>query len=421
MKIQNFFTALILFFAVHLSNASAQEIINDVATMGPGNIDMIFYSLENGAASSIDATTWDISFDTFSMSSTSIRINGAQGSQLFLLGGLETWDDAASVNLEELEVLYNDPTDWGLGAYSQNGDGVFNVGWGLYDVVTHIVTGDKVFILQLPNGEVKKTKIVSLVNNIYTFIHANLDGTSETEVIVDKNNYTNKNSVYYSFESNEVLDLEIDYNDWDFMFCKYIQDLGDEFYYPITGCLINRYATSQKVEGLNDPFYEGTFSPELMSDITSSIGYDWKSYNQNAGSYELVEDRCYFVTTANGAVWRLVFTMYSGSATGEIGMGMILEQASAISVNDFPNTLSKLDVQIYPNPASANDNLTVEVNLTSCYSVTLYNSIGAITSHTLANHSGDNVVLNFTDLQAGLYIVEINNDTSTIRKQLIIQ
>ena len=132
MKIQNFFTALILFFAVHLSNASAQEIINDVATMGPGNIDMIFYSLENGAASSVDATTWDISFDTFSMSSTSIRINGAQGSQLFHLGGLETWDDAASVNLEELEVLYNDPTDWGLGAYSQNGDGVFNVGWGLY-------------------------------------------------------------------------------------------------------------------------------------------------------------------------------------------------------------------------------------------------------------------------------------------------
>jgi len=416
MKIQIFFTALILVFSAHQGSTSAQEIINDVVTMGPGNIDMIFYSLEDGASASLDQTSWDISFDTYSLQSATIRINGAQGCQLFLLGALDTWDNAATVNVEELEVLYNDPTDWGLGAYSSTGDGMFDMGWGVYDVVTHIVTGEKVFILQLPSGELKKTKIVSLANDVYIFVHANLDGTEETEVLVDKTNYTNKNSVYYSFQSDEILDLEPDLDDWDIVFCKYVQDLGDEFYYPVTGCLNNRNTTSQKMDGLNDQFSDGTFSLELMSEATNSIGYDWKSYDQNAGLYELFDDRCYFVTTADESVWRLVFTSYGGSDTGEIGMGLILEQASVISVNNFSGSPASYRVNIYPNPASGNGNLSIDVSFPGAYYVTMYNSLGAIVSQL----HDENIVLKLNNLQPGLYVVEIHNSTTSVRKQLII-
>jgi len=424
MKTQIYFTALILFFTVHQGNTSAQDIIEDVVSMGPGNIDMVFYSLENGASASIDQTSWDISFDTFSLQSATIRINGAQGCQLFLLGGLETWNDAATVNIEELEVLYNDPTDWGLGAYSSNGDGMFDMGWGVYDVVTHIVTGENVFILQLPSGELKKTKIVSLANDIYIYVHANLDGTDETEVLVDKTNYVNKNSVYYNFQNDEILDLEPDLGDWDFVFCKYIQDLGGDFYYPVTGCLINRTCSSQLMEGLNFPFIDETFSSELMSETTNSVGHDWKSYDQNAGLYEIMDDRCYFATTANEAVWRVVFTSYGGSATGEIGMGKILEQASVISVNDFSASESGVKVNIYPNPASVNGKVSIDVNFSDSYSATLYNSLGAVVSQgneTTEANNGVSIVLNLSGLQAGQYVVEINNSTSRIRKQLIVQ
>ena len=153
-----------------------------------------------------------------------------------------------------------------------------------------------------------------------------------------------------------------------------------------------------------------------MSEATNSIGYDWKSYDQNAGLYELFDDRCYFVTTADESVWRLVFTSYGGSDTGEIGMGLILEQASVISVNNFSGSPASYRVNIYPNPASGNGNLSIDVSFPGAYYVTMYNSLGAIVSQL----HDENIVLKLNNLQPGLYVVEIHNSTTSVRKQLII-
>jgi len=157
MKTQRFFSSLVLYVFVLSQSISAQTVIYDEVSMNPGNTDMVFYSIEEGSVSSITQSVWDLAFDVSPMGAT-IRINGGNGCELFLYGGIETWDDVELEVVETLPNLYNDPTNWGVGAYSQGGDGMFDIGWGLYDVVTHIVTGNKVFVIKLGDGTLKKNK-----------------------------------------------------------------------------------------------------------------------------------------------------------------------------------------------------------------------------------------------------------------------
>lgn len=329
MNIKQLISFVILSGVILVKSGSAQSIIYDEVTMSPGNTDMVFYALENGVVSSVVQSSWDLAFAVTPMGST-IRINGGSGCELMLYGGLETWDSVDTSMIETLPKLYNDQSDWGVGAYSQGGDGIFNIGWGLYNIVTHIVTGDKVFILKLSDGTLKKTKIVSLEAGEFKYVYANIDGSDSQELSVVQSDYTDKNFVYFNFESEMLMDLEPVNTSWDMVFLKYIADVGGGFYYPVTGCLANNNVSVQKVEGLFDPFYESDFSSELMSDLADAIGYDWKDYDMGLGAYNVADDRCYFLSDENGMTWRIVFTAFEGSATGIIELGKILEEDATV-------------------------------------------------------------------------------------------
>ena len=89
MKTHALFSFFILASFLQIGNVFSQDIIEDTASMGPGTMNMVFYSLENGTTSTVDQSSWDIAFDVTSMISTTIRVNGGMGSQLYLLGGLD--------------------------------------------------------------------------------------------------------------------------------------------------------------------------------------------------------------------------------------------------------------------------------------------------------------------------------------------
>ncbi len=200
MNIKQLISFVILSGVILVKSGSAQSIMYDEVSMNPGNTDMVFYSMENGAVSSVVQSSWDIAFEVTPMGST-IRINGGSGCELMMYGGSETWDNIDASVIETLPKIYNDPSNWALGAYSQGGDGVFDIGWGLYNIVTHIVTGTKVFILKLSDGTLKKTKITSLEAGEFKYVYANIDGSDSQELSVAQADYTDKNFVYFDFES----------------------------------------------------------------------------------------------------------------------------------------------------------------------------------------------------------------------------
>ena len=418
MNIKQLISFVILSGVILVKSGAAQSIIYDEVTMSPENTDMVFYALENGAVSSVVQSSWDLAFAVTPMGST-IRINGGSGCELMLYGGLETWDSVDTSMIGTLPKLYNDQSDWGVGAYSQGGDGVFDIGWGLYDIVTHIVTGDKVFILKLSDGTLKKTKIVSLEAGEFKYVYANIDGSDSQELSVVQSDYTDKNFVYFDFESEMLTDLEPVNTLWDMVFLKYITDVGGGFYYPVTGCLANNNVSVQKVEGLFDPFYESDFSSELMSDLADAIGYDWKEH-MGMGVYNIADDRCYFVSDDDGMTWRVVFTAFEGGATGIIELGKILEEAPLNDVNYFNSTDIQDGFALYPNPTSSG-NVSLVINSNSTATVTLYNAMGSIVSTPLRVNGERAINLQVNDLSQGVYLVEVRSSKDSYFKQLVIE
>ena len=147
---------------------------------------------------------------------------------------LDTTGQLTSTN----ELFDRDTSLW-AGAFNITGDpnNLFDLGWGLYDFATHAVTGDSIFFLKTSGGLWKKVWIQVLQNSTYTFVHANLDGTNETTVNVNKQNFQGKNFGYYSFATNTVFDREPNKYSWDLVFAQYMSSMP--LTYKVTGVLAN--------------------------------------------------------------------------------------------------------------------------------------------------------------------------------------
>ena len=91
---------------------------------------------------------------------------------------------------------------------------------------------------------------------------------------------------------------------------------------------------------------DGAFTVEEMSFASNEVGHDWKTWT--GAEYVIASDRCYFVQSQTGDVWRLFFTGYGGSATGDIEFGKILE--SGANVSEEIGMAQRLEV--FPNPVA---------------------------------------------------------------------
>ena len=396
--------------AAFLTLGLTAQVINDQVSLGPGNANMIFYSLENGEISQFEQDSWDIAFDVTPMGFTAM-INTGKGCALHPFGSVDQWGEAANIEVDSLEVYLNDHSSWSNGAFSQGGDGMFQLGWGTYDVITHVVTGDVAYILKLSDESYKKVALISLQGGAYEFKYANLDGTNETTISVNKSEYTGKNFAFYSLVTEEMHDIEP--LEWDMVFMNYIVDFGGGFTYPVTGCLTNRGVTTQQAEGLVDPITDEALDTLQMSENADIIGYDWKSYDMDLGEYVIADDRCYFVTATNGNIYRLIFTGYGGSATGDIDMSIVLEVESENSIHELTSNFN-----IYPNP-SIGGIINIATDVNNSVEMTIYNAAGQIVLSEVLNSNITS--LNTSDLQAGFYSVVLRSNTVFAQKSLIIK
>ena len=168
------FTALLLFISLNLFSQ------NQSISLLPSYTNQSFYSLENGEVANLNNTDWDLAFSTATMSS-SIRINAGMGTELYSypLGDTTDWNTFNSSNLSNWLPIYNSDTNWFVGAFDKNSTSMFDMGWGMYSMITHHVTGDSLYAIKTVGGDWKKLWIQKLANDEYTFKYANLDGTNE--------------------------------------------------------------------------------------------------------------------------------------------------------------------------------------------------------------------------------------------------
>ncbi len=346
------YAMLMALTAIAFTNSHAQTVIEDSFSLEAGYEDMAFYSLETGVVAQSPLADWHIALDIRPMGSTA-RINCGTGMKLYPYGNLEQWLNVDFENWVAPAPLRNDHSDWSNAAFAQGGDGMFDLGWGVYDVITHEVESDKMYLIELPDGTWKQFALLSLIDGVYEFQVADIDGANETLLAINKADYEGKLFAYCNLSTGQILDLEPD-APWDFQFLTYTEDIGEGTYYAVVGALAHPNVMVQQVDDLYDPYTDGDYNIDSFSLATNEVGYDWKSYVPGAG-YALESSRCYFVSANDGTVWRMVMTGFDGASTGNISIGKV--EATVSSVVDPKQSLA---IQAFPNPIESGQNLTLQ-------------------------------------------------------------
>ena len=129
-------------FSVFITNAQ----VIDTVSLGPSYVNGVYYSLENNDVHTVEAGNWDIAFTVSPMGST-IRTNGGHGIELYNYpnGDTSHWSSIDTAGISGWKKYYNSDSLWFKGAFSQTADGMFDLGWGNYSMITHYVIADSLF------------------------------------------------------------------------------------------------------------------------------------------------------------------------------------------------------------------------------------------------------------------------------------
>ena len=388
-------------------------------SLQPSYTNQSFYSMENGEAANVDNADWDLAFSTGAMSS-SIRINAGMGTELYLypLGDTTDWNTFNSSNISSWTPIYNSDTNWLIGAFDKNSTSMFDMGWGIYSMVTHFVTGDSIYAIKTVGGNWKKLWIKQLANGEYDFQYADLDGSNQVNATITQSSFSDRNFAYYSLDQNTSLNREPASQDWDITFTKYITPVQG-MAYSVTGVLSNSGVQVAQVDNLPDPNTYTDYTQHTMMTEMNIIGYDWKDFDMSTFSYVLDPNRCYFVKDFNDRVWRIVFTSFEGSSTGVIEFNTQEMTGGSTSIINANSDISTFE--IFPNPIVNNDITIIYDNLSDYVKLEIYDITGKSVFSDIFYGAGFKAKrVNTSNLKQGVYLVRINSEGTLLQKKLVV-
>ena len=395
---------------------------NNQISLNPGYTNQSFYSMQNGEVLNTQNDDWDIAFSTDAFSST-IRINDGKGVELYTyhLGDTSSWSSIGSNTTNILiNPMNNSDTSWVIGAFDKNTNGGFDYGWGVYNLQTHNIVGDSLYIIKTINGNWKKLWLVKKDGGTYDFIYANLDNSNQVNQTLPASTYNTKRFVYYSLDQDLIINREPDLSSWDITFTKYITDYpfqGSFMPYSVTGVLCNSGIKVAEADNITNPISYTNYSGHNFENKINTIGFDWKSYGN--GGYVIDPDRCFFIEDYNQNIWRLVFTNFIGSSTGDIEFNSELISSSGTNIQNIESIST---FTTYPNPALFGQDITLIYEVASNDAIIRIHDIsGKQVYCSILNNGGLMTHIIPTNLlKKGVYIISINTDSDNITKRIVI-
>lgn len=399
------------------------QMVNDTVYVGAGYANNVWYSMSGDNQGSAPKNNWDIAFDASGFGST-VLINSVAGVMLWNYPNSDAsgWASVDTTGLYTWPARYNSDTAWELGAMGRYADpsNDLDLDWGLYNMTTHVITGDSVYIIKLTDGSYKKLMIESLSGGTYTFKYANLDGTGAQNPTLAKSAYTGKNFGYYSLSSNTALDREPATANWDLFFGQYTTFIPSA--YGVTGIQHNKGVRVAKCTEVIDKATFVAYGTASFKTAINTIGYNWKSFNGSA--YDIKDSVVFFVEPANGEIWKMIMTGFGGSSNG----GMMFSKEKLFTpppagVNGVAPEFAS--VVLYPNPANGG-NVNVIYGLPTVVdaaTLTVTDIAGRMVHTTALETAADlhQYMLNTSEMLPGMYLVTINAGKYVGQQKLVVR
>ncbi|MEL6969332.1 MAG: T9SS type A sorting domain-containing protein [Bacteroidota bacterium] len=418
---------LTVFFAIMASPLLMAQSTTEIISIGQSYDNPFFYNMNSGESTVITHEAWDIAFSV-APGGGSIFTN--EGSKLGGFGQppvprLSSWfnaaDDFDAADTTGMLEIYNPEISWAEGAFNSIADPTnpFDLGWGTYNPGNNTVAGDFVFFIQLRSGTWRKVQFQSLIDGVYSFRHANLDGSDLQEVTIDKADYPGKTLAYYSLENNEASDLEPE--NWDLFFTRYWELLPDDIQYQVTGVLPNQGVETVQVDGVDPMTATVQDYLDQFQDTVVNIGSDWKRFDFSSG-WIIESNRVYFLKTAADSLWKIEFLDFAGSGSGDITWTKTYE-GQIVNTEEIMAQSSEL--QLFPNPVQTNRPLSIQWPLSDVPATTtqlrVVNSLGQVLHQEWINvQSGLNQFELPTNFPAGQYWLEMNLGDRSVTKSFVI-
>lgn len=409
-----------LLMSLTLTGGVFSQATLDSVEMGASYSNQMYYKLIDGAKTSQPASEWHLGFSTNVQSVTIITNAGVPASGMGATGmSVSVWPNGTNADFATVDTagfytwpkLYNDSLDQELGALNQNSIGGMDYGWGKYNISTHQVLGDSVYIIKI-GDDCFKLDIIKRVGETYTFRYANVSDNSEgTPITINAiTDYGTKYFVFYNLVDGQIKDIEL--ADWDLWAVKYHDwynnSAPDQ---AVTGILVNpKWDVAIVDAGSGNQSTNTDFSTGVFENKKNNIGQHYKWLNQ-AYAWEVTDAKVYYLKNAAGEVWKWYPTYFGGAANGKTRF--YKEQVAFAGVE----TLITQFVDIYPNPV--NDQLTVAFEgKGATTSIIVRNQMGqTITSESINTVDGINQhKIDLSSLSTGMYFVElVQNGLSTVK------
>jgi len=388
-------------------------------TMGAGYTDDVYYSMKNGITGIAPRAEWDLGFYT-NILSAGIIVNDGSGIELKLYPKADTsgWMSIDTNGMSEWPVLYNGEDSWENGAFNRHGSGMLDYGWGVYNMQSHEVLGDSLYIIKLQDGTYKKLWIVRKVSveNKYVIRYADLDNSHDKVRELMNNNFTDYNFAYFDFADESFFDREPPKEDWDIVFTKYQALQPQGVYYPVVGVFNNVNVPANRFHPVTLDFTDWFSQPFDSAKVV--IGYDWKYFDLSAFQWNLEDSLVFFINDREGDIYKLFFTYFAGTTSGEIQF-----DDEVISVLDLDEPLADdIKLMLAPNPAGSFVRLSWSRDLGSEISVRVYDLSGKeVLSQEISNGGQTSTRLDIGALKEGMYLVSLISGDRVINEKLLVE
>ncbi len=254
-----------------------------------------------------------------------------------LIAGLATQMNAQldTTGLSGWDQMYNSMASWEEGAFSAHATTHPDYGWGTYNMLTHGLVGDSIYIVKLLDGNYKKLWIreKKSIANRYLFWYSDLDGSNEMQIDLAINDYSTKHFVNYSLSGDSIVATQPEYNSWDLVLTRFLQpELG---YYTVTGFVANEdvsisvYSAPDSVTAATATIADTT----TFTDSIAAIGNGW--YKLDNMSIVPLDTLVYFIKVATGEIYKLQMTYFESGYSGKGRVGIRKQRLTGIPQNEF--------------------------------------------------------------------------------------
>lgn len=406
-------SAFFLFVLVFLASAEEKNVN---VSLGAGYANQVFVKLGTDEVTTISSSDWDVMFQRTDARSTVTRINDARIQVYEVFNNYTSkvtatqWDTVNVNNQAGWKALYNSDTIWSGGAFERvvkpAGSSPFVYGWGYYDISAHTLYASAIFVLKYPDATYKKFKIDQYAAG-YTISYASWNATTSawgatTTATIPNTTGTGNTYNFFSFTTNSVVASIPADTHWDFVFTKYTADYNGDgsFMYPVTGVLQGYATTVAKSTDGSIP------AASAYSSKINTIGYDWKTFN---GTAYTLGDNKYFVKSSDGITYKLWFTSFEGSSTGNVSFRYTTDLTSGISQET--ESSSSLSFTYLVESRSL-----ILRNQAAISNVSVFSLTGQKVIETTV--SGNAVLLD--NLKSGIYIVRVKSGSQIKQDKIII-